>query len=110
MSNAQVATGTVEGTGAALNIELGFTPKAVRIDNVDGLVQLFWNDDMPDASGIKQITAGTLSWITSNGVTPYAGSDTPGSEETEGFTIGADADVNVSAETIYWTAWGGENA
>jgi len=103
MSNLNTATGTVEGTGAAINISCGFTPVAVRIDNIDGDAILVWNDAMPDASGMKTIAAGTTAHITSAGVTAYAGSAASASK---GFTIGADTDVNVSAETICWTAWG----
>ena len=98
-----VATGTVEGTGSAINIELGFTPSAVRIDNIDGDAILFWNNAMPAASGMKTIAAGTTAHVTTNGVSEYAGSEASASQ---GFTIGADSDVNVSAETIVYTAWG----
>lgn len=105
MSKGHLATGTVEGTGAAINVSLGFTPSAVRIDNIDGDAILFWNDAMPDASGMKTVAAGTTAHITSNGVTPYAGAE---ASAAKGFTIGADADVNASAETIVWTAWGAE--
>ena len=98
-------TGTVEGTGAAINVVLGFTPSFVRVDNIDGDAILVWNDAMPDASGMKTIAAGTTAHITSNGITPY-----PGVEATtgSGFTIGADSDVNVNAETLVWTAFGQE--
>ncbi|MDX1390316.1 MAG: hypothetical protein R3344_14090, partial [Acidobacteriota bacterium] len=66
----------------------------VRLLNVDGLVKLEWNNTMPDAAGLKQVTAGTLSYITSDGVTPLS----------NGFTIGADTDVNVSGEVVHWEA------
>jgi len=103
MSKGQIATGTVEGTGSAIDVPLGFTPKAVDIYNIDGDVILKWNDKMPDASGMKTIAAGTTAHITSNGVTPYAGAS---ASAAVGFTIGADTDVNVSAETICWEARG----
>lgn len=103
MYDQRTKTGTVEGTGAAINIELGFKPTIVKIFNVDGLATLEWNDAMPAASGVKRVTAGTMTWITSNGVSLYDGvARTTGS----GFTIGADADVNASGETIYWEAFG----
>lgn len=103
MSKGQITTGTVEGTGSAINISCGFTPKAVRIDNIDGDAILMWNDQMPDDSGMKTIAAGTTAHITSDGVTPYDGSS---ASAAKGFTIGADSDINVSAETLCWTAWG----
>ncbi len=103
MSLLNTATGKVEGTAAIINVSCGFIPTAVPIDNIDGNAILFWNDAMPDASGMKTIAAGTTAHITSNGVTPFAGSE---ASAAKGFTIGADADVNASSETICWTAWG----
>ena len=103
MAKGQVATGTVEGTGSAINISCGFTPAEVRIYNIDGDAMLFWNDAMPDASGMKTIAAGTTAHITTLGITAYAGAEASAGA---GFTIGADTDVNVNAETICWTAIG----
>lgn len=102
MSKGQIATGTVEGTGSAINVSCGFTPKHITLLNIDGDARLDWNDAMPDANGFKTIAAGTTAQITSNGVTPYAGTQSAAI----GFTIGADADVNASGETIVWTAIG----
>ena len=83
------------GTGALLPITtLGFRPRAVKLFNKDGLCTLYWNKDMPDASGYKTITAGTESFLTSNGIIPLA----------NGFSLGADADLNVSGETVYFEA------
>jgi hypothetical protein len=105
MFKGQIAHGTVEGTGSAINIELGFTPAIVRVFNIDGDVNLFWNASMPAASGMKTVAAGTTAHITTNGISTYAGVEaTTGL----GFTIGADADVNASAETICWEAIGTE--
>lgn len=99
----QFKTGTVEGTGSAINVELGFTPKYVKIINIDGDCFGDWTEDMPDASVMKTIAAGTTAHATTNGITPYAGSS---GANAKGFTIGADTDLNVSAETITWVAWG----
>lgn len=89
-------TGTQNGTGAAIPINLGFKPKYVKVINVaaGGLCSLEHVDTMAAASGFKGITAGTKIFITSNGITltDY------------GFTIGADTDVNVSGEAIHWFA------
>lgn len=102
--------GTVEGTGSAINISLGFTPAAVQVINIDGDAMMWWTDDMTDGEAYKIVAAGTNAQIGTGGVTPYAGSPTPGSEAAVGFTIGADTDVNASAETIMWMAWGTEDA
>jgi len=94
--------GTVEGTGAAINIACGFQPRVVKVFNIDGDAMLSWNDSMGDAAGFKTIAAGTTAAITTLGITPYAG--TLGADK-EGFTIGADTDVNVTAETMCWEAY-----
>lgn len=101
MHKGHIARGTVEGTGAALTIQLGFTPEYVRLVNEDGLASLEWFSAMTDGHGLKTVTAGTMSKITSNGVTPYSG--TAGANSA-GFTIGADTDINVSGETLHYVA------
>lgn len=109
--------GSVEGTGSAINVECGFTPDYVWLLNIDDAGSLWpsmtWTADMADASAFKTLaivdsgsTAGKSSEkVTTNGITPYAG--TVGSDS-EGFTIGADTDVNASAETIVYVAMASE--
>ena len=103
MSKGQLATGTVEGTGSAINVSCGFTPKHITLINIDGDARLDWNDQYADGTGYKIIAAGTGALIGSNGITPYSGSS---GSAAKGFTIGTDSDVNASGETINWTAWG----
>ena len=172
-----MATGTVEGTGSAININCGFKPTAVKVINADGKAILDWTTEMGAAYGVKTVDSGTgttdISLITSGGITQLeaapgpvsltgTGSVTAGdttltgsgsafttqlqkgdivnvngqtrkvqditsdtvlnvdlpfdttvsgktmknmSGTTQGFTIGADSDVNASAETIYWMAF-----
>ena len=89
------ARGEVEGTGSAITVRLGFRPTAVFVYNVDGDARLDWVDTMDADSGFKTVAAGTTAQITSDGIT--AGS--------HGFIIGADSDINVSAETINYVAF-----
>lgn len=92
----RVVTGSVTGTGSAINVDtVGFSPSYVKLLNVGGLVKAEWTKEMADASALKQVTAGTISLITSNGVTPRSA----------GFTIGADADINASGELIRFVAF-----
>jgi len=49
---------------------------------------------MADDSAVKTITNGTISVITSNGITPRA----------NGFKLGLDANVNIADERVYWEA------
>ncbi len=114
MFKGHFAKGTVEGTGSAINVPLGFTPDYVKVFNIDDAGSLWatieWTSDMAAASGWKTLkiadngSSGALSSakITSNGISEYAGvaGTTP-----KGFTIGADTDLNASAETICYVAW-----
>lgn len=105
MAKGHFATGTVEGTGSAINISCGFTPAYVQVINIDGDASMIWTADMTDGEAYKTVAAGTNAQIATGGVTPYTGSSGSASV---GFTIGADTDVNASAETIMWAAWGKE--
>lgn len=53
-----VKVGSVEGTGAAINVELGFFPKAVEIINIDDVNALFpameWFSGMGSGAGVKK--------------------------------------------------------
>lgn len=93
----RVVVGAVIGTGSAMNVDtVGFRPKLVRVVNAGatGLARLEWFKGMADAAAVKTVTAGTISVLSSNGITPRA----------NGFTIGADANVNISGEIIYFEA------
>lgn len=87
--------GAVKGTGSNLDVRtVGFRPKVVELLNITGLVKANWSESMADAAAMKQVTAGTISAITTGGVTPLS----------DGFRIGADTDINVSNEIIHWVA------
>lgn len=87
--------GSFAGTGSAIDIStVGFRPNRVRLLNVTGLATLEWTESMADAAGLKEVTDGTKSFITSNGVTPLAA----------GFRLGADGDMNVSTEVVHYIA------
>lgn len=103
--NPNVAMGTVEGTGASIDIECGFVPGYVKVVNIDSatIEELEWYRGMADASAVKTVT-GTVARtkITSLGITPLGDAATDTVEQ--GFRIGADTDVNVSGETLVWFA------
>lgn len=87
--------GSFIGTGAEISIRtVGFRPKRVDIFNETGDCMAFWTASMADASAMKTIAAGTTAFITSNGITPLS----------DGFKLGADTDLNVSAEKFHWFA------
>jgi len=105
------AVGSVAGTGAAINVSVGFQPRYIRVVNTAKNVVVEYIDGIGAGKGIKDqdqavAEGGSASYtvgpqfISSNGITKYAGS----SSAPEGFTIGADTDLNVSGDTLYYVA------
>jgi hypothetical protein len=96
-------TGTVTGTGSAINVSLGFAPGYVKIWNVTDSKKgsLEWSSTMAAASGFKNLNDAYQAQITSNGISAYAGSTTAG----VGFTIGADTDLNGASDVIHYIAF-----
>lgn len=95
----RVVSGSFIGDGSARSIKtVGFRPTVVRLYNVTGNAVAVWLKSMPDDAMQKTVDSGAgttdLSYVTSGGVTPLS----------DGFTLGADADLNASAETVHWEA------
>ena len=88
--------GAVVGTGADLDVTtVGYRPRRVELVNETGLVTAVWTDSMTEGRGFKRVTAGTMSQMAAGeGITPLS----------NGFRIGADADVNVDGEKVHWVA------
>lgn len=117
MFKGHFATGSVEGTGSAINVELGFVPEYVKVFNYDDAGSLFstleWWNGMTNGHALKTSSVAdngatgnkSSEKITSNGISAYAGAEAANSK---GFTIGADSDVNASGETIFYVAMAGE--
>lgn len=94
-----VVTGSFLGTGADLSIKtLPSKVKAIWLNNAASGDSAFYQSSMADDSMFKRVAAGTGSLATTNGVTPYQSSDGAG------FSLGADADMNVSGELVHYTA------
>ncbi len=92
-----VAYGKVDSTGSAISVTTGFKPSVVLLYNTEGLVKAEWFDGMGDGKALKQVTAGTISLISTGGITPT----------TNGFSIGTNSDINPSGgEDIYYLAIG----
>lgn len=99
----QVKTGTVTGTGSAINVECGFVPKRVEIINETDPGFYVWTDTMADGEMQKTIGAGTTTFESSGGISAYTGAVGSASK---GFTIGTDADMNGSSDVIHYFALG----
>lgn len=90
----KVFRGSFLGTGAEIDVRtVGFRPRSVHLVNQGGLAMATWLEGMADAGGVKEITAGTKSVMTA-GVTPLS----------DGFRLGADGDMNVSGEKVFFEA------
>jgi hypothetical protein len=90
-------TGSVIGTGSAIDVKkVGFRPRMVRIFNVSTACQAFWNKEMPDAAAYKVVGAtGVGSYVSAGGITSLA----------NGFTIGADANINTNGGKLVLEAF-----
>jgi hypothetical protein len=92
---ARHVTGVIVGTGADLTVtKVGFRPRTVWIVNKTDPGFATWSEPMPDDSMIKQVD-GTSTNVTSNGITP----------SNSGFALGADADMNVDGEQLFYQCW-----
>jgi hypothetical protein len=103
LNASQVAVGTVEGTGAAINVSTGFEIAYVKVVNVeDGDTIHEWFYGMTDGHAIKSANHASAQFaaITSNGISAYAGSDSAA----KGFTLGTD--VSESGKTLRYIAFG----
>lgn len=107
-----IVIGTYTGTGAAINLPLGFTPDYVEVYNVtDGDDKWEWFSSMTDGHALWQrsvtdnLTTGLagMTRITANGVTPYAGTTTA----SKGFTIGTA--LSESGKTFAYKAFRNED-
>lgn len=94
----QVAVGRYIDTGtvAAFTITTGFKPLYVRVVNNTSSDKEEWFHGMAAASAHKQVAAGTSSAITTLGIT----------QNSNGFTVGLDTDINVTSEQLSWMALG----
>lgn len=79
-----------DDTAAAFTLDVGFTPRIVRVVNLTSRDQMEWFEGMDDASALKTVAAGTRTIISSNGITVSG----------KNVTVGLDTDVNVVDEQL----------
>ena len=100
-------TGSVEGTGAAIFVECGFTPRYVKLVNVDGDATLEWMTDMGAGKGFRIASVSDGGFAVGGEIISSGGITVAATHETNmGFSIGADTAINVDGETIIWMALG----
>ena len=95
-----VKTGKFSGNGTTKKIVLGFKPREVRLFNeaAGGLTEAWKTDTMDTSKAMKRIPAGTTTFP-ANMVTLNS----------DGFTVGNDADLNAAGELIHYVAYEGKN-
>lgn len=82
----QIKIDTYTGTGAAINVQIGFVPDYVRIVNItDGDYTMEWFNGMTAGTSID--TAAAVAANAADGITAYAGTSGGNSA---GFTVGTD--------------------
>lgn len=97
----RIVSGTYVGTGAAINISLGFIPGKLEVFNeTDGDDQWTWIRGMTNGHAYQRVGAGTGTRITSNGVSEYAG--VAGSAAV-GVTVGSS--LSESGKTFRYVAY-----
>lgn len=90
----------VTGTGATINVELGFTPDFVRVLNATDRKEVVWDtNDEVNTHGMDIAAAGdkTAAATAAAGLAVYAGS---AATYSKGVTIGATASVNTNTNKL----------
>lgn len=85
----EIKTGSYAGTGAAVNVSLGFVPDYIRVVNeTDGDIAWEWFRGMTDGHALQAANSDLtqLSKITSNGISAFAGAE---AVSAVGFTAGS---------------------
>lgn len=89
-------TGSFSGTGATLSVNVGFKPGVVILYNITDKGMMIWTADMPDAYSYRTTGSdGYELYRSSLGITPVA----------DGFTLGADTEMNEGTDTIHYIAF-----
>ena len=107
MVQERMAVGKFKATGAAINVNCGFIPRYVEIQNFTDThyAKGTWFQGMAAASGFIEKTGATYiarTYIASAGITEYTGADSDGAGL--GFTIGTNADLNTDGDVLYYVA------
>lgn len=96
-------TGTIVATGAALAVrKVGGKPRKVCIFNQDNSYRAEWNEELPEGYAYVYDADGTVSIVTTAGISLLDG----GATDPPGFEIGALANINdTTTETLKYEAW-----
>ena len=99
MRGRRAKQGKLAGTGAAINVVLGYKPDYVRVINVTQKSITEMTPLMSAAKGIQTLDSGS-------GTTDIAELSSAGITLTEsGFKLGTNAALNTASDVIYYIAW-----
>jgi hypothetical protein len=96
--NKALSSGLYIGSGAELNIIVGFQPSKIVLHNDTDDTEFVWFAGMAAGTMFQYTSAGAKTMIT-GGPTVYAGADG------EGFTVPTTAVLNTAADLVYWEAY-----
>lgn len=99
-------TGTINATGATLNVPIGFKPDVVRVVNVMSRNAINFQavDASVNPNGITDPADGGLRAKAVSAAVGIAHYDGTEGVESEGFTVGATAVVNVNGNVLAYEA------
>jgi len=111
-SNKAFASGSYTGSGAAINILVGFVPSKIVIHNDTDNTEFVWFAGIAEGSMFQYTSAGAKTLIT-GGPTLYGdtaddvwnGSGGDSNANGHGFTVPATAVLNTAADDCYWEAY-----
>lgn len=89
---ANIATGSFTGAGAAIDVELGFSPRYIKLINITDAISQEHIEGMPAGSVLNTTAAGANTIDTGSLILI----------EDNGFTVGAGAAIN--AKEYVWVA------
>jgi len=88
-----MATGSFTGAGAAVEVDLGFTPRYIKIIDEDNVITWEKLTGLAAANSVKTVTAGTTTVDTGSAITIDDG----------GFSVSAT--LAASSANIVWVAF-----
>ena len=94
----QTYSATTDASSAAGSVTLGFVPRKVEVLDITNANKYEWNDQMAAASMFKTVTAGTFTYVSSNGITVAGPSSATASQPT--VTLGTGLHTNSSTYKI----------
>lgn len=95
VGGAFTASATTDTSSAAGSIVVPFSPSSIEVYDTTNANAYLWNNQMPAASVLKTVTAGTFTYATTNGITVTG----PTSSPAVGFTVTLGTGLHTNSST-----------